>query len=416
MAAASAGLAAEALVVIPLYFLSWGATIKNVFGLLVFCAACGGLSKPSQAVIDTLPSGAVHVRNLGRGVWSRGAGWTLKEVRQIGGGTSTDTLGLDGIWDLAVDSRGRIYIAQSRTASVAVYDSVGQFQGELGHRGDGPGEFRFPSKLAIDAGDSLWVMDLGARRVSVFRPDGSIDRSYSRPKAFGCQCGWIASDGSLIEGQRRVLAPSVFADVIGRVDTTGTFLDSLVLPLDREAKPSTKLLPLEPFAPRLLVAFDGIGGLWFGYSDRYRIVHVLLGGDTTVVVERDVEPSALSSSEIERSQPQLERFAKEVGLPPNSGNLGGRKRPMLAALVVDSAGNIWVARTSPKDEFTSEFDVFKANGRFLGTVRSPIALGVNSIVTPPMNPTPLLIHGNRLYGITRDADGIEQIVILSIVR
>ena len=57
---------------------------------------------------------------------------------------------------------------------------------------------------------------------------------------------------------------------------------------------------------------------------------------------------------------------------------------MLAALVVDSAGNIWVARTSPKDEFTSEFDVFKANGRFLGTVRSPIALGVDLIVTPPM--------------------------------
>ena len=231
------------------------------------CAACGGLSKPSQAVIDTLPSGAGPVPNLGRGVWSRGAGWTLKEVRQIGGGTSTDTLGLDGIWDLAVDSRGRIYIAQSRTASVAVYDSVGQFQGELGHRGDGPGEFRFPSKLAIDAGDSLWVMDLGARRVSVFRPDGSIDRSYSTPKAFGCQCGWIASDGSLIEGQRRVSAPSVFADVIGRVDTTGTF--STVLSCRWIVRQSRlPIVAVEPFARRLLVAFDGIGGLWFGYSDR----------------------------------------------------------------------------------------------------------------------------------------------------
>lgn len=49
---------------------------------------------------------------------------------------------------------------------------------DLGSRGGGPGEFIQPAIMGVAEG-KLWVMDRGARRVTWFRPDGTVDREIT---------------------------------------------------------------------------------------------------------------------------------------------------------------------------------------------------------------------------------------------
>ena len=53
-------------------------------------------------------------------------------------------------WGVAADpTAGRVYVADMTGARVAVFDGAGAFVEELGRAGEGPGEFRGVSALAL---------------------------------------------------------------------------------------------------------------------------------------------------------------------------------------------------------------------------------------------------------------------------
>jgi 6-bladed beta-propeller protein len=94
-------------------------------------------------------------------------------VRSIGSLDGTrDAFG--NIWDVALDSRGRIYVADVGQSHVTVFDSAGSFVRTIGRRGSGPGEFHQPMQLGIDNADTLFVYDVGLRRLTKFSPDGQF--------------------------------------------------------------------------------------------------------------------------------------------------------------------------------------------------------------------------------------------------
>ena len=73
---------------------------------------------------------------------------------------------LGRISDIVVDSRGQVYVADGTQSMVLVYDDHGSFVRQIGREGEGPGEFRRPDALALDARDELFVAD--AQSVSIF--------------------------------------------------------------------------------------------------------------------------------------------------------------------------------------------------------------------------------------------------------
>ncbi len=75
---------------------------------------------------------------------------------------------------MALDSRGRIYVADVGQSHVTVFDSAGSFVRTIGRRGSGPGEFHQPMQLGIDNADTLFVYDVGLRRLTKFSPDGQF--------------------------------------------------------------------------------------------------------------------------------------------------------------------------------------------------------------------------------------------------
>jgi len=86
---------------------------------------------------------------------------------------------------IAIDrGRGKIYLAdtahtKSETHNVKIFNLEGKLIGTLGRgKGGGPGEFLFPTYVAVDATGNLYVTDTLNSRVQLFDPDGNYVRNF----------------------------------------------------------------------------------------------------------------------------------------------------------------------------------------------------------------------------------------------
>lgn len=93
---------------------------------------------------------------------------------------------------VAVDAAGaRVYVVdtggvESDAHRVLVYDADGRRIGEIGRRGDAPGEFNLPVDAAIAPDGMLWVLDAGNFRVQAFDAQGGFVRQFgSAGNGFG---------------------------------------------------------------------------------------------------------------------------------------------------------------------------------------------------------------------------------------
>jgi DNA-binding beta-propeller fold protein YncE len=88
---------------------------------------------------------------------------------------------------VAIDApRQRLYIVdtgQNDSAGahrVKVFDLDGRLQQEIGRRGEGDGEFNFPTFASLDAQGRLYVVDSVNNRIQVFDPDGRFLWKFGR--------------------------------------------------------------------------------------------------------------------------------------------------------------------------------------------------------------------------------------------
>jgi DNA-binding beta-propeller fold protein YncE len=94
---------------------------------------------------------------------------------------------------IAIDrDRGKIYLAdtgtsESETHTVKIFDMEGELIGTIGDgKGSGPGQFLYPTYLAVDADGNLYVTDTLNARVQVFDADGQYVKSIGeRGNAWG---------------------------------------------------------------------------------------------------------------------------------------------------------------------------------------------------------------------------------------
>ena len=91
----------------------------------------------------------------------------------------------------------RLYVADTASHVIMVYDKKGSVLQTIGKRGDDPGSFNFPTHLWVDKFDRLYVSDTLNYRVQIFSTDGEFIRTFGihgdRPGTFAHPCG-IATD------------------------------------------------------------------------------------------------------------------------------------------------------------------------------------------------------------------------------
>jgi hypothetical protein len=136
--------------------------LASIFGLVFIVSMCGD-RWPSQEATAACTTEVKIAAELG----------TLDDPASIREPVFVDVARLaSGGWIVAEDGNDLIE-----------YSSDGSFRRFFGSRGEGPGEVRWPTRVAVDASDSLWVSDNRGRAV-IFGPSGNPTRTLIRPALF----------------------------------------------------------------------------------------------------------------------------------------------------------------------------------------------------------------------------------------
>jgi DNA-binding beta-propeller fold protein YncE len=76
-------------------------------------------------------------------------------------------------------ARERVYVADTHAHDIKVFDDDGKLLKVIGRRGEGDGEFNFPTHLAF-AADKLYVTDTLNSRIQVFDTDGKMIEKFGK--------------------------------------------------------------------------------------------------------------------------------------------------------------------------------------------------------------------------------------------
>lgn len=149
----------------------------------------GRVMKPIGVAVDA--DGRVFVADAGLG---RIFGYEADGSLAVAIGQDGELLNASG---LAIDRANKLlYVADSKKHQVMCYSSVdGSAVRVIGERGDGPGQFNFPTNLSTDRDGRLYVADTLNFRVQIFDKGGQFLKSIggigdtpgrlNRPKGVG---------------------------------------------------------------------------------------------------------------------------------------------------------------------------------------------------------------------------------------
>ena len=112
-------------------------------------------------------------------------------------GTGPDTF--NGPSDVVIGNNGDIFVAdghgENTNARIVKFSKDGKFIKGLGKKGSGPGEFDTPHSIALDSKGRLFVADRGNSRIQIFDQDGKFIDQW---KQFGRPSGlFISKDDTL---------------------------------------------------------------------------------------------------------------------------------------------------------------------------------------------------------------------------
>jgi sugar lactone lactonase YvrE len=78
------------------------------------------------------------------------------------------------ITGIAVDSSGFVYVADSKNNRTQKFDSNGKFITKWGSEGTGDGQFKLPRDIAVDYEGNVYVLDLLGKRIQKFDSNGNF--------------------------------------------------------------------------------------------------------------------------------------------------------------------------------------------------------------------------------------------------
>ena len=317
------------------------------------------------------------------------------------------------VGDAAVAEDGSLYVLDPRSRHVLWFDSSGNFAGALGGPGDGPGEFQAPVAIAID-GNHLMVWDTGAWRVTTFDTRGALVGTEPVPPRresgwpvvvrYSQEGEWLYLDqeietpdqagvevqNGIIRGVAHLLSWRSGSQWIERAQFPG--MEAALVEYDGELALSNAPFPAGP-----LWAAGPDGSIWYADSRSYSISKRSGGKDTTdVITARSRGPEVTDSAWL----------AFVGGSAGNSATPEARQRsklprpdvqPVLAQMVSNPAGELWVQLRNNGRSVENEWHVYSPDGVPRFRVRLPREFRIHKVVN------------DWIVGDIRDSMGVQTV-------
>ncbi len=396
---------------------------------MVAVAACGGDSTWTGTVTDS--AGVQIVANTERGIWPAGAEWTLEEEMKIGAVEGNVDYQFGQIGFMTLDSQHQLYVLDAQAQEVKVFSPSGEFLRRIGRPGEGPGELRGAIYVVMGTGDTLFVPDTQNQRLSRFATDGTALSSVRMSIEDGLPAVFQSTDAGVIAVQIRPLslpnrpAPDSM-DAIVRLNSDGSMGDTLMrFPSGRTlnlggASPEINLYAAEP-----AWQLRGDGKILFGVNDQYRVSVYSADGTLERIITKPFVREPVSQRDKDAVLGFMEGMWRDAGVPPAllqqlRGMVHfGEFFPAFSAIQSGLEGTTWIQHVQSaaalsdeeladfnliEDSGAPEWDVFDAEGRFLGVVAMPPRFA------------PRLFRDDKIYGVWRDDLDVQHVVRLRIVR
>ncbi len=345
---------------------------------------------------------------------------SVQEVFSVGSMAGEEWETFARVRTVAFDGKGNLYILDADNGRVVKVGPDGRFLGELGRKGEGPGEFQMPLGMAVTQEGEVAVFDVGHTGFTLFRPDGSFARTV--PLAGGMSSiptGTLLPhpDGGILSGGGggfRISAGSgePSSGPVGRPITLFSLEDGSGKPVYEAWGPpppgggrpanlssggggiriSAAGLGLRAFDPGLYVGVLPQGSLVVADSATYRVKVVGADGSVQRVLTRAVPPRRVSRRDQEDEKARRLAEMESSGGPRivmrtqegTSSMRGGDVQrmmadqiesmefaevvPVVAGMGVDWTGRIWLARAGRRVGEDGPIDLLTADGGYLGTL------------------------------------------------
>lgn len=400
--------------------------VSTIFLLLLgACSPTSGEPEWDGVLRDS--AGVLIVENSRQGLWADGTGWEVEEELRFGGmeGPAENQFGQVGT--IALDSKGHIYVSDIQAQAIRVFSKDGRFLRKVGGPGRGPGELGLgASVVLITPGDTLLVPDNRNRRINRFSPEGHLlpssplEPEKGRPLRFN-----LTTQHAMSVQIRPLLRPQAAAsdslDAIVLVESSGLLGDTLLRfpPGGLFQGPGIHYFTPEPWWD----VTDSLSVVQ-GVNNELRIGFYDTRGTLRRIVSRPEEPTPISGRDIRAFFAYLDRAWLDAGVPP-SGLAANHELvhfnehlPAFASFHLGWKGSLWVQPVQApgllsdeeielynfiEDFGSSDWEVFNANGRYMGTVAFPPRF------------SPRIFLGDRIYGVWRDGLDVQHVVKLRVV-
>ncbi|RMF70794.1 MAG: 6-bladed beta-propeller [Alphaproteobacteria bacterium] len=304
-----------------------------------------------------------------------------------------------------LDGQGRLLVADWDAGTIYVFDADGRLVGQIGQKGEGPGEFQMIGSLIRGVNDSLYVNDWALRRISVFDPEGAFVRSIT-----------VQAEGRTLPGELLGAVPEgllvrytqAFTPQDDQQSTSLTFVH--LVGYDGTRRPDTLLVStssepivlregsgirvrVKPFGRGARIQAEPGGALWYGWTERLALERIdWRAGTRRTVITYDLPPQPVSRAE----RDSLLRDEDLVRMLNATGVSLPEYKPAFSTFVLGPGGTVWVRLMPEHGAETASWLVFDAEGPLRAVVRLPVNVWIEDI------------GADRIVGVNR---GQAQVVV-----
>jgi hypothetical protein len=329
--------------------------------------------------------------------------WRLTPELRLGGYEFTRILAV------LPASDGSVIIADAGNKELGVFSPSGAFVHKIGRNGRGPGEFELLRSVGL-LGDTLWIIDGGARRTSLFSRDGKLLSTIRTDIAASGSAGWFAQLDALLPSgaalgsaargftSAEVPSPVLLMTRAGRTTDTLVWVStrntrfillrpdgSFVMPrLDRSYRAGVQpfsdapLKILSPSRPLLFIVDRSVTTT--PNNSVFRVIALETTGDTLWNRSYPYVPKPMDKTRADSQVTALERSFTRTRVEP-----GEIRRilfvpdyyPPINAGVAGSDGSLWLRREEGKP--TVDYWVLAKDGRLVATVTVPSSLTLMAV-------------------------------------
>ena len=409
-----------------------GSVILSAFAAIVL-AGCSGASGPGGWAGTMRDSaGVVIVENPGTGVWRPGEQWTVVEELRIGVAEGDPDYQFGNVGGIDVDSDGRIYVLDQQAQELKIFDAQGTLLRRVGRAGSGPGEFSpNAGPVLVGRGDTVLVPDIMLQRVNRFVAGGVEAGSFRLPMVEGIPGAWAKTpDGRVAHELVRLPFPgqpepevATETAIIARGMDGSSDTIAVIPGANTAFKLQGGALRVRLFEPTPAWDIATDGSILAAVSADYRIEVRRADGTLVRVIRKPFERSPVTEAD---RQAYLRLFRDEwrrAGVPEAAMQLAEQTvefadyYPAFARIKAGPGQTVWVQQVKTaalaqelgaalnfQDLGSPRWDVFDAEGRYLGVVEFP------------PNFAAITFNGDAVYGVLRDELDVQYVARFRVVR